>query len=761
VRRSTAIAAIPPHLCALSESERCQLEGWLADFDLTWAATRLSERAGALPPGPLREAALVEMVKIDLERRWQRGERPAVEDYLRAFPELGTPDTVAADLLLAECEVRQQCGEPPDAARLAQRFPGRAEEVLRLVAQTGPHDPEANRETARPGPTLPPAGRDGPLAPGERFGRYQVLRCLGQGGMGAVYLAHDSLLDRPVALKVPRAEAGDEELLTRFHREARAAAQLAHPNLCPVHDVGVVGGISYLTMAYVEGQSLAERLAGGPPPTSRESAGWIRTCALALAEAHRCGVIHRDLKPSNIMLDRRGQPVILDFGLARRVETDARLTHTGMLVGTPAYMAPEQVRGEVAGPACDVYALGVILYELLAGRPPFEGPVGDLLVRAATDSPPPPSAHRPGVDARLEAICLKAMARDVARRWAGMDELAEALTRYLESGSTAPSPAFSALRKHRLWLVGGAAAAGLLLTVALWSGLGRGRGGVPPERGQARQDADVVAEVPAVLQPLLANLTTPDDRVRLDAAGHLAGHRHPASVQALCKALSDEQPAVRRRAAESLGKQGDPEAVPALMQRVADELWLTERFAPEPGEALARWLSDPRAGGKGAALDALQALAPGKVPEALRKALRARSPLVRGWAARELAAHRHPSVAHDLAGALADESGYVRRSAAESLGKLTPKETDDVVPALVKRVADDVWVAPYFGSDDGAWAGRTLQDPEAGGKAAALRALEKLAPDRVDAALSDAQRSKSPDVRAWAATERNRRAGKK
>jgi hypothetical protein len=696
----------------------------------------LSSLAAALPPGPLRQAALVEMVKIDLERRWQRSERPKIEDYLRAFPELGEPNTVAADLRLAEAEVRQQFGEL--------------------------HEPQTNLETVRPGQTPPPSGLPQPIVPGENFGRYQVLRCLGQGGMGAVYLAHDTLLDRRVALKVPHAEQGGEELLARFHREARAAGRLAHPNLCPIYDVGVVGNVSYLTMAYVEGQSLAERLTGDPPPTTREVADWIKSCALALAEAHRCGIIHRDLKPSNIMLNRSGQPIVLDFGLARRIETKAeRLTHTGMLLGTPAYMAPEQVRsGAVAGPACDVYSLGVILYELLAGRLPFEGTVGDVLIRAATEAPLPPSAHRQGVDARLEAICLKAMDRDLARRYASMDELAEALSQYLQDDRPKRSSAFSTLWKHRFWLVGGGTVAGLLLlAVVLWLGRGRDRDVVPPVPEAGEQKA--VAEVPAAVLTLVANLTDRDDRVRLDAAGHLARHKHAASVQALCKALNDDQPAVRRRAAESLGKLGDQEAVGALMQRVADERWLTERFGTEPEETLGRWLSDPKAGGKGAALEALQKLALGKVPEALQNALRAKNPLVRGWAARDLAAHQHPSVVRALATALVDESGYVRRSAAESLGKFKGRETAEAVPALMKRVADDVWVTSHFGSDDGAWAQRTLQDPQAGGKAAALRALENLAPDRVDAALSEAQRSKNPNVRAWAAMERNRRAGKK
>src|SRR5262249_21529477 len=149
----------------------------------------------------------------------------------------------------------------------------------------------------------------------------------------------------------------------RFLREAQAAATLLHPNLCPIHDVGQVDGIHYLTMAYLEGRPLSEHLRPGQPPKPRKAAALARTLALALAEAHQAGVIHRDLKPSNIIITRRGVPVIVDFGLARRLKKeDARLTASGMMIGTPAYMPPEQLRGRVAamGPGCDIYSLGVI-----------------------------------------------------------------------------------------------------------------------------------------------------------------------------------------------------------------------------------------------------------------------------------------------------------------------------------------------------------------------------------------------------------------
>src|SRR5947209_7781975 len=224
----------------------------------------------------------------------------------------------------------------------------------------------------------------------ERVGRYRILKKLGQGGMGAVYLAHDEQLDRQVALKVPNFSPGDSDSMLRFHREARSAATLSHPNLCPVYDVGEIGGTHYLTMAYIEGRPLSEVVHEGPLDP-HQAAEIVRRTALALEEAHTRGVIHRDLKPSNIMLTPRGEPVVMDFGLARRnAPGDVRLTQSGTVMGTPAYMSPEQVEGDVAalGPATDIYSLGVILYELLTGRVPFQGSLGQVMAQILTQPPP-------------------------------------------------------------------------------------------------------------------------------------------------------------------------------------------------------------------------------------------------------------------------------------------------------------------------------------------------------------------------------------
>ncbi len=262
------------------------------------------------------------------------------------------------------------------------------------------------------------------------LGRYRLEQQLGQGGMGAVYRAIDTQLGRTVALKVPfLAGPSAAAIRARFLTEAQAAAVLAHPNICPVHDTGEIDGVPYLTMTFVRGQPLSKLIHPSRPLEPGRAVEWARKLAQALDEAHRLGVIHRDLKPSNVMLDERGEPVVMDFGLARRADLGQALTQEGELIGTPAYMPPEQVSGSVQemGPACDVYSLGVLLYELLAGRPPFQGDLLALVTQITSDPPPPPSRFRPGLDPRLDAVCLRALAKQPADRFPSMRAFALAL----------------------------------------------------------------------------------------------------------------------------------------------------------------------------------------------------------------------------------------------------------------------------------------------------------------------------------------------
>jgi serine/threonine protein kinase len=424
---------------AVTEPDRKQLQSWLADFERTWQEGRLEEWVLRLPlPGHrLRLPALIGLVQTDLRLQWQRGRRVQVEAYLKIYPELGSPEKAPVDLILAEYEAQRQCGAPADWAEIVRRFPHQQTALASLWRQgpasalPSPPAPPTRYSVASHHSTHPsarPAGAPSSLP--EQFGRYRIIRQLGRGAMGTVFLAHDTLLDRQVALKVPHFAEDDPDLLERFTREARAAAVLNHPNICPVHDVGQIDGIHYLTMAYVEGRPLAELLRSASPLPQRQAAAIVCTIAQALQEAHERGVIHRDLKPSNIMINQRQEPVIMDFGLARRVHgVDVRLTQSGALVGTPGYMAPEQVSGDTGklGPACDIYSLGVILYELLTGRLPFEGPLAAVLAQVLTQAPRPPSEMRPDLARPLEAICLRAMSKKAADRYRTMGELAAAL----------------------------------------------------------------------------------------------------------------------------------------------------------------------------------------------------------------------------------------------------------------------------------------------------------------------------------------------
>ncbi|MFI4849447.1 MAG: SUMF1/EgtB/PvdO family nonheme iron enzyme [Gimesia chilikensis] len=272
------------------------------------------------------------------------------------------------------------------------------------------------------------------------FSRYEIQKVLGQGAMGAVYLAKDTQLDRDVALKIPKFGDGngvdEEELLARFYREARAAATLRSPNICPVYDVGEIDGQHYITMAFIDGRPLKDYTKSKKTHSEKQIITTIRKLALGLSEAHEIGVIHRDLKPANIMIDRKGEPVVMDFGLARRSSSDdVQVTQSGAIIGTPAYMAPEQVAGDqaVIDHQVDIYALGVIMYELITGEMPFKGNLMALLQQIALNNPTKPSQLRPDIDPRLEAICLKMIAGDREQRYQSMTDVANDLQEVLRN----------------------------------------------------------------------------------------------------------------------------------------------------------------------------------------------------------------------------------------------------------------------------------------------------------------------------------------
>jgi hypothetical protein len=305
--------------------------------------------------------------------------------------------------------------------------------------------PNAAAESQRDSGTLPGDGSKADLP--EQFGRYSVKRKLGGGGMGTVYLVENTDLRREEALKVPHFDPEDgEEVRQRFLREAQAAARLDHPNLCSVYDVGVQAGVCYLTMRYLQGRPLADYI--GKPQSPRRAVEIVAKLAQALEHAHGKGVIHRDLKPSNVMMCPGLGPVIMDFGLAKQTRhQDQRLTQTGTALGTPAYMPPEQVKGELGriGPASDVYSLGVILFELLTGELPFAGSLAEVYGKILFAEAPPPSALRRGLSPALDAVCRKALAKAPEQRYPTMKAFAAALIDYLraapaEQGAGKPTP---------------------------------------------------------------------------------------------------------------------------------------------------------------------------------------------------------------------------------------------------------------------------------------------------------------------------------
>lgn len=405
----------PRHLDDLSSEDSARLENCVARFEAAWQQGERPVLHDFLAgdDNSQRCAQLLELVHTDLEYRLKAGESARIEDYLRRYPELADNRNVVLDLLAAEFDLR--CRSPqPCLEEYQRRFPDLGDELAALIL------------ARRPG-----IARQRPAENEERrLGRYVLLEEIGSGSFGTVHKALDSELRRTVALKVPHRVGLTDG---RFLREARSAAALRHPGIVAVYDAGRVDGIWYLVSEFVAGQTLAQRLKAGRP-SFRQAAQWVADLADALAHAHRHGVIHRDVKPSNILLDSEGQPRLTDFGLARRDVSDGTATEEGQILGTPAYMAPEQARGEVnrIDARTDVYGLDTVLYELLTRELPFHGNNRMLLRQVLEEEPRPPRRVNDEVPRDLETVCLKAMAKEPADRYSAAAEFADDLRRFLQ-----------------------------------------------------------------------------------------------------------------------------------------------------------------------------------------------------------------------------------------------------------------------------------------------------------------------------------------
>jgi formylglycine-generating enzyme required for sulfatase activity/tRNA A-37 threonylcarbamoyl transferase component Bud32 len=410
-----------------------------------------------------------------------------------------------------------------------------------------------------------------------QIGRYTILQLVGQGAFGSVYKARDNSLDRIVALKVPRngnlPEAGAGR--DRFLREARSAAQLRHPSIVSVYDVGEHEGSPYLVSDFVEGITLADHLFA-KRPTPREAAELLAEVAEALHFAHERGVVHRDVKPSNIMLGRDGRPLVMDFGLAKREAGEITMTLEGQVLGTPAYMAPEQARGEghlVDGRA-DVYSLGVILYQLLTGALPFRGTTRMLLHQVLHDEPRSPRKLNERTPRDLETICLKAMAKEPGRRYQSAGDLGDELRLFL-SGNPIQARPVSRLERVGRWAKRNRWAATLLagFTVAMLTAVSslmladrevrrRREATMSVSRDLVREQVDLLQTTsPDAVPGLLQRLAAGGDEARIhlkEVWADVAPNRSVRERARLALAVLPDDPSAAAALAECIPKIDDP-----------------------------------------------------------------------------------------------------------------------------------------------------------------------------------------------------------
>jgi serine/threonine protein kinase/tetratricopeptide (TPR) repeat protein/WD40 repeat protein len=426
---------------------------------------------------------------LRFEGAWLAGQTPQIETFLAGLAEPNRARLLRR-LLELELAQRRSRGEPSTPEDYERRFPEHAELIREVFAacssiatqpESGP--PAGGTSAERSSGTV-----EGPDAtPFPRVPGYEILRELGRGGMGVVYLARQTALKRLVALKMILAgsHAGPNEL-ARFRTEAEAIARFRHPHIVQIYEVGECDGQSFFSLEYVDGGSLAHKLGGVPLPPAA-AAELVATLAGAIHAAHEQGVIHRDLKPANILLQiadfksaisnlKSAIPKVTDFGLAKHLDDESGRTHSGAIMGTPSYMAPEQAAGQTrrVGPLADVYALGAILYECLTGRPPFRAAtVVETLQLVCHQEPVPPRQFQPTLPRDLDTICLKCLQKEAAQRYASAADLADDLRRFLDGEPIHARPVSTWERGVR-WAKRRPAIAALLLTIVLLSTVGLG-----------------------------------------------------------------------------------------------------------------------------------------------------------------------------------------------------------------------------------------------------------------------------------------------
>jgi serine/threonine-protein kinase len=395
---------------------------------------------------------LLAQLRADQSQRWGQGERVPVESYLKQHPELLSDPNALLELVYAEVLLRLDAGDTPTLDEYLSRFPAQADHLRRRWV--------AHRILADQGPTVDPIGtvaipRAAGRSPLPQLPGYEVLEELGKGGMGIVFKARQLAFDRLVAIKMIRAPllAGTEEM-RRFRTEALAAGRLDHPHVVRVFAFDEVHGCPFFVMEYLPGGTLAKRLFQSRLEV-RQAVEMVRQVARGVQAAHEAGVLHRDLKPANVLLDGQGNAHVADFGLARLLDSDIRHTASEALLGTPAYMAPEQAAGHVRqmDRRADVWALGIILYECMAGHPPFLAlRRSEVLQRIQRDRPPSLRKQRPDVPRELEAICLRCLEKQPANRYASAAALADDLSSWLEGRpcSIQPEDGWKKLER-RLW----------------------------------------------------------------------------------------------------------------------------------------------------------------------------------------------------------------------------------------------------------------------------------------------------------------------